>query len=73
VAGREQLARQLATEADLLLFVVDNDLRRSEYQPLRTLAEMWQAIAYCPEQNRPLYRSRPGNDSGTVARTCAGV
>jgi len=42
VAGteREQLARQLATEADLLLFVVDNDLRRSEYQPLRTLAEI---------------------------------
>lgn len=42
VAGtqREQMARQLATEADLLLFVVDNDLRRSEYQPLRTLAEI---------------------------------
>lgn len=42
VAGteREQLARQLATEADLLLFVVDNDLRHSEYQPLRALAEI---------------------------------
>lgn len=42
VAGteREQLARQLATEADLLLFVVDNDLRRSEYDPLRALAEI---------------------------------
>ncbi len=42
VAGteREQLARQLATEADLLLFVVDNDLRQSESQPLRTLAEI---------------------------------
>ncbi len=42
VAGtqREQLARQLATEADLLLFVVDNDLRRSEYDPLRTLVEI---------------------------------
>ncbi len=42
VAGteREQLARQLATEADLLLFVVDNDLRRSEYEPLRALAEI---------------------------------
>jgi len=40
VAGtvREQLARQLATEADLLLFVVDNDLRNSEYEPLRSLA-----------------------------------
>jgi small GTP-binding protein len=42
VAGtqREQLARQLATEADLLLFVVDNDLRQSEYDPLRSLAEI---------------------------------
>ncbi len=42
VAGteREQLARGLATEADLLLFVVDNDLRRSEYEPLKALAEI---------------------------------
>lgn len=42
VAGteREQLARELATSADLLLFVVDNDLRRSEYEPLRGLAEI---------------------------------
>jgi small GTP-binding protein len=42
VAGteREQLARALATEADLLLFVVDNDLRRSEYEPLQSLAEI---------------------------------
>lgn len=40
VAGteREQLARQLATEADLLLFVVDNDLRKSESDPLKALA-----------------------------------
>lgn len=37
---RERLARQLATEADLLLFVLDNDLRKSEYDPLRTLAEI---------------------------------
>lgn len=42
VAGteREQLARELATEANLLLFVVDNDIRRSEYEPLRVLAEI---------------------------------
>lgn len=42
VAGseREQLARELATEADLLLFVVDNDLRQSEYLPLQGLAEI---------------------------------
>lgn len=42
VAGtqREQLARQLATEANLLLFVVDNDIRRSEYEPLKALVEI---------------------------------
>lgn len=42
VAGtlREQQARQLATEADLLLFVVDDDLRQSEYQVLETLVRM---------------------------------
>lgn len=41
VAGteREQLARKLAAEADLLLFVVDSDLRKSEYDPLRSLAD----------------------------------
>ena len=37
---RGTLARTLATEADLLLFVVDNDLRQSEYQPLYSLAEI---------------------------------
>lgn len=42
VAGtdREQAARKLATEADLLLFVVDGDLTQSEYQPLRALGRM---------------------------------
>ena len=42
IAGteREKLARQLATEADLLLFVLDNDLRQSEYDPLQALAEI---------------------------------
>jgi small GTP-binding protein len=37
---REQAARQLAVEADLLLFVVDDDLRRSELIPLQALAEI---------------------------------
>lgn len=42
IAGteREQLARQLAAEADLLLFVLDNDLRRSEFEPLQQLIQM---------------------------------
>jgi small GTP-binding protein len=37
---REQLARELATEADLLLFVCDNDLRASEFAPLQALASL---------------------------------
>ena len=42
IAGTErgELARQLATEADLLIFTIDNDLRASEYEPLKTLAEI---------------------------------
>ncbi|MEL6495027.1 MAG: GTP-binding protein [Cyanobacteria bacterium J06623_7] len=42
IAGteREKIAKQLATEADLLVFVVDNDLRQSEYDPLKNLAEI---------------------------------
>ncbi|ARV62858.1 GTP-binding protein [Nostocales cyanobacterium HT-58-2] len=42
VAGteREQLARELATEANLLLFVVDNDILQSEFEPLRALAQI---------------------------------
>ncbi len=42
IAGTErgELARQLATEADLLVFTVDNDLRQSEYEPLKILAEI---------------------------------
>lgn len=42
VAGqaREQLARQLATKGDLLLFVVDGDLRQSEFQAMADLARM---------------------------------
>lgn len=42
IAGTErgELARQLATDADLLVFTVDNDLRASEYEPLKTLAEI---------------------------------
>lgn len=46
VAGthREQLARQLAAEADLLLFVLDDDLRQSEYEPLLHLVEMGKRV-----------------------------
>jgi len=37
-AERESLARDLAARADLLLFVVDHDLIRSEHEPLVALA-----------------------------------
>jgi uncharacterized protein len=63
--SREQLARQLATEADLLLFVLDNDLRQSEYNPLTNLAKMGKRsllilnkIDRFPEQDREEILSR---------------
>lgn len=37
-ATREAAARELAARADLLLFVVDHDLTRSEFEPLVALA-----------------------------------
>ncbi len=37
---RDQMARELAVSADLLIFVVDNDLRRSEFEALEALAEI---------------------------------
>jgi uncharacterized protein len=37
---REREARKLATEADLLLFVLDGDLRQSEYKPLVDLIDI---------------------------------
>ncbi|MEM8502065.1 MAG: GTP-binding protein [Cyanobacteria bacterium P01_D01_bin.1] len=37
---RSAEAKQLATQADLLLFVVDNDLHRAEYEPLAALMRM---------------------------------
>ncbi len=38
--GRSQQAKALATSADLLLFVIDNDLHRVEYEPLAMLVGM---------------------------------
>ncbi len=38
-AGREAEARDLAARADLLLFVVDHDLIRSEFEPMLALAK----------------------------------
>jgi len=38
--NREAQVRQLATEADLLLFVIDDDLRQSEYALARSLLDI---------------------------------
>ena len=34
---REQAAREIAAEADLILFVIDDDLRQAEYTVLQSL------------------------------------
>ena len=38
--ARAQESKKLATQADLLLFVIDNDLHRAEYEPLAMLVGM---------------------------------
>ncbi|RZM81920.1 DUF697 domain-containing protein [Leptolyngbya iicbica LK] len=40
----ETQVRQLATDADLLLFVIDNDLRQSEYAVARSLLDMGKRV-----------------------------
>jgi len=40
VSDREQKARKIATEADLIVFVVDDDLRSSEYEVLKALTDI---------------------------------
>jgi uncharacterized protein len=46
VAGteREQAAREIATQADLILFVIDDDLRQAEYTVLRSLIAIGKRI-----------------------------
>ncbi|MGE5756803.1 MAG: YcjF family protein [Planctomycetaceae bacterium] len=54
-ALREGEARDLATKADLLLFVVDHDLIRSEYEPLVSLARQGKrSIVVLNKQDRLL-------------------
>ncbi|MFN5856676.1 MAG: YcjF family protein [Pseudanabaenaceae cyanobacterium] len=43
-AIQEQTARTLATEADLILFVIDDDLRQSEFATLKALTEMGKRV-----------------------------
>jgi hypothetical protein len=49
-AAREGEARDLAARADLLLFVVDHDLIRSEFEPLAALARQGKRLDRRPEQ-----------------------
>ncbi len=56
---REREARELATSADLLLFVVDHDLLRSEYDPLVALARQGKrSIVVLNKQDRLLDEDR---------------
>jgi small GTP-binding protein len=58
-ALREAEARDLATKADLLLFVVDHDLIRSEYEPLVALARQGKrSIVVLNKQDRFLDADR---------------
>ncbi|MBD2329585.1 GTP-binding protein [Alkalinema sp. FACHB-956] len=79
IAGteREALAKKLATEADLLLFVVDNDLRQSEYEPLQMLAAMGKrsilifnkSDLYTAENQRLILDQLKERVRGTIAGT----
>ena len=51
---RELLAREVASRADLVLFVVDGDLTQVELDALQTLASTASSPAPRPEQDRPL-------------------
>src|SRR5947209_14423228 len=58
-AAREAAARDLAARADLLLFVVDHDLVRSEYDPLTALARQGKrSIVVLNKQDRLLDADR---------------
>ena len=60
--GRAQAAKGLAATADLLLFVIDNDLHRVEYEPLVALASMGKRLLlvlnkcdrYLPEEKEQI-------------------
>lgn len=71
---RAQLAKELATQADLLLFVVDNDLHRAEYEPLaaltsigkRSLLVFNKSDRYLPEEKEQILRRLRERTKGLV-------
>ncbi|MGB7249769.1 MAG: GTP-binding protein [Phormidesmis sp.] len=72
---RAQAAKALATQADLLLFVIDNDLHRAEYEPLAMLAGMGKrsllvfnkSDRYLPEEKEHILRRLRERTRGLIA------
>ena len=73
---REREARDLAARADLLVFVLDHDLIRTEYEPLGGPGPPGKAFDRRSQQDRPVHRHRrrrhPREAQGTPARAGAG-
>lgn len=72
---RARSAKALAVQADLLLFVIDNDLHRAEYEPLAMLTRMGKrsllvfnkSDRYLPEEKEQILRRLRERTKGLVA------
>ncbi len=72
---RAEAAKALAAQADLLLFVVDNDLHRAEYEPLRMLVQMGKRSLlvlnkrdrYLPAEKTQIMRQLRARTRGLIA------
>ncbi len=56
-SAREHEARDLAARADLLIFVLDHDLVRTEFEPLSALVSPGKAVDRLFQQDRPVQRA----------------
>ncbi|MGB3297399.1 MAG: GTP-binding protein [Phormidesmis sp.] len=73
--GRSQAAKTLAAAADLLLFVIDNDLHRVEYEPLQMLVKMGKrsllvfnkSDRYLPEEKEQILRRLRDRTQGLLS------
>ncbi|MEL6603594.1 MAG: GTP-binding protein [Cyanobacteria bacterium J06614_10] len=73
--ARAQEARALAVKADLLLFVIDNDLHRAEYEPLAMLMRMGKRSLlvfnkcdrYLPEEKQQIMQRLRERTQGLLA------
>ncbi len=72
---RARSAKALAAQSDLLLFVIDNDLHRAEYEPLSMLTRMGKrsllvfnkSDRYLPEEKEQILRRLRERTKGLVA------